>query len=614
MTRGKEQTLPEAPAELHELFRDLARGHAPALLAYSMLTFIMLFPLFGIFGSGTLGQEYDNLFFVRQVWWVAHAIRDLHVSPLFDPTSYYPLGYALGRGAYAPVMTFPAVPLTWLLGPIASHNVLIVLSFLLSALGTYAWVARLTGDRWAGFVAGTVMAMLPYRFAHVIHLNLVTTQWMPWTLWAFERYLDKPARRWAVAVGISAGFIALSDWYYAYSAALLLPIYFWIRLRRHARPPRSRLLVHGALAASSAFVLVAPFLFDSARLWKAGGLGGYAFSPPFFDLNPYDFFVPNLMHPLWGEAVGKRRIFYPQFGFWTERGVVLGYTAVALAVVALFRRRGSRGVAAIAWVWGVSYLVALGSWLRWGDRAVHVPVSHAIARVVQRWIAGRPAFAGESAESIARGELPVPLPALFLYVFVPLTRGMRVMARFGVWTGLMTAALAGWGTTVLFELRNRRQTYASAARDIRQRAAILALISAAVLFESWTKLPTIRLVPRQVDLWLKDQPDTTVVVEFPVQQNLRPMQDYYKTVHQRRTVFGPVGDSFPGREKLARANLLNDFPAPAALNALRGFRTTHILITQGEVSNWPAFERAIAGVSALHYERTLGDVRVYTLD
>src|SRR5260221_11854372 len=109
--------------------------------------------------TGLVGWETDHLFFISQVWWIDHAIGTLHASPFFDPASFYPSGYDLGRGAYVPAATFPAIPLTLAVGPVVSYNALIVLSFLLTALGGYAWVGRLSANPRAGFVAGPVMPM-----------------------------------------------------------------------------------------------------------------------------------------------------------------------------------------------------------------------------------------------------------------------------------------------------------------------------------------------------------------------------------------------------------------------------------------------------------------------
>jgi hypothetical protein len=121
------------------------------------------------------------------------------------------------------------------------------------------------------------------------------------------------------------------------------------------------------------------------------------------------------------------------------------------------------------------------------------------------------------------------------------------------------------------------------------------------------------LRPREVDRWLAEQP-AAVVVELPVDQALRPLQDYYKTVHEQPTIFGPVGDSFHPPQRAVRAHVLEDFPSFASLNALRSWGTRYVLFTESEIQGWVQIKRRLDRVPGLHFERTLGGVSVYTIE
>jgi len=228
-----------------------------------------------------------------------------------------------------------------------------------------------------------------------------------------------------------------------------------------------------------------------------------------------------------------------------------------------------------------------------------------VQRVCRVAVAAFPFLREEGRHWVERSGLPVPLPAFFLRLFVPFTSGMRVMARFSVWTGIMTAALSGFGIELLVEqtLRNRR----------RAVPLLVGGLSALVLFESWTKMPATSLKVRPVDRWLSEQPADTVVVELPVDEAVRPLQDFYKTVHERRTVFGPYDDSYTPPERYSRAAALEDFPGPKSLEALRGWRVTHVLVTPVEVKTWSDLERRIRETPALVPLKALDGVRVYGL-
>ena len=69
----------------------------------------------------------------------------------------------------------------------------------------------------------------------------------------------------------------------------------------------------------------------------------------------------------------------------------------------------------------------------------------------------------------------------------------------------------------------------------------------------------------------------------------------------------------PSRRTSGRAAALEDFPGPKSLEALRGWRVTHVLVTPGEVKTWSDLERRIRETPALVPLKTLDGVRVYGL-
>jgi len=102
-----------------------------------------------------------------------------------------------------------------------------------------------------------------------------------------------------------------------------------------------------------------------------------------------------------------------------------------------------------------------------------------------------------------------------------------------------------------------------------------------------------------------------VIVELPVGQAVRPLQNYWKTVNRRKNFFGWVGDSFPPAVQAERAAALIDFPSPATLEYLRKSSVTHLLVTPAHVADWPSTESVLRNAPALADEMVLEDVRVY---
>ncbi len=65
----------------------LKRWHENSLvlLLYTILTVAMTYPVVLFFRTKVLGGPEDNFHFLWELWYVAHALFDLHKSPFFDP-------------------------------------------------------------------------------------------------------------------------------------------------------------------------------------------------------------------------------------------------------------------------------------------------------------------------------------------------------------------------------------------------------------------------------------------------------------------------------------------------------------------------------------------------
>ncbi len=583
------------------------RRHLAALLLFTALTGVVAFPIVEIMTRGGVpGWEGDNVYYVHSMWWWKHSLFELKTSPFVDPESFYPVGRATGRSEMTVTNMIPAIPITWLFSPATGYNVMILLSFITTGFFTYLWVHHLTGRRDAGLVAGAIAAFMPMRFAHLPgHMPQMTTQWIALTLYAFERYFDRRTAGRALVFGAAVALAILGCWYYGYALALVLPVYIVLRTWR-SPVWRERAWWTGLIAAGAVAILVtAPFVYQMFKLRGQGGLAKSLGEMDTWSLNPYDLFIPNLLHPVFGETAS--RWFPVQRAMWVEKGVTLGYVAVSLAIAgSLAFRRTHRVIIVLLGTWVVSFLIALGPTVHWGDKQLRVPATPGIARLAGRLLTGTGGDTRAVRESFANDGVPIPLPSLFMYKFVPLTNSMRVMARFALWTAFMTAALAGFGLIALTGWADRRWGPAA-------RGAIPALALALVVYESLAVIAVMPLGPRQVDTWLATQPESVVIVELPIKQAQRSLQNYWMTENRRKNFFGWVGDTYPPPIQVERAAALQEFPAPETLEYLRRSSATHLLVAPSQVPNWTTIEPVLRGSPALADEQTIGDVRVYRI-
>ncbi len=175
------------------------------------------------------GGSGDGTYFIWLVAWYQKALFQLKISPFFAPFLNYPQGWNLATTDITPAQVVLALPGSLLFGPIWGFNFAMLLSFILSGWGMYLWVKHLTGDPFAGLVAGTVFAFLPFRMAHFIvgHLSLAGTQWFPFYFWGLFDLLKQEKFSWkpVLMAGIAAGLIGLTSPYYVYMTILISAVF-----------------------------------------------------------------------------------------------------------------------------------------------------------------------------------------------------------------------------------------------------------------------------------------------------------------------------------------------------------------------------------------------------
>jgi hypothetical protein len=305
------------------------------------LTVVLVSLLFGLFfwplpahwGSWIVGGNLtptDGWMFVWNLWWVKTALVERGTSPLFAPDLFYPRGVSLGLHSLSLANGVLSVPLQAVSGPIAAHNWLVLLSFVLSALGVYALARELGAATPGAMAAGIAFALCPYRVAHSVgHLNLVSTQWIPFTLWALLRLTRSPGAGYAALTTVFALLAALSSWYYGVFVGVAAVIV--LAFAGHRFPRRAWPWLLGSVAVVTCLVLI--IIGPSLRKAAAGEYGyglrqGMQISRSFSaDLAAY--VVPSILHPYLKYYVVS--LFNRFSGNWLENSVFPGYVMLAVA-------------------------------------------------------------------------------------------------------------------------------------------------------------------------------------------------------------------------------------------------------------------------------------------
>src|SRR5258705_8925902 len=209
-----------------------------ALAAYTVITLVMTWPLARGLTRDVAWDLGDSVLNMWILSWDCEQFRAIltghfsHLRTFFDANIFHPAPLTLAYSEHLvpqALQIFPIYALTE--NPILCYNLLFLSTFVLSGLGMYLFLREVTGNAIAAFVGGLLFAFAPYRIPPSSHLQVLSSQWMPFALYGFRRYFDGGRTRALagatasiVLQGLSCGYYLL---YFSPCAALYAALETW---------------------------------------------------------------------------------------------------------------------------------------------------------------------------------------------------------------------------------------------------------------------------------------------------------------------------------------------------------------------------------------------------
>ncbi|MCA9438387.1 MAG: hypothetical protein KC978_21560, partial [Candidatus Omnitrophica bacterium] len=311
------------------------------------------------FGGGCLEYVWSG-------WWLKEGLLTRPLDPLFCPLIYWPVGASVAFHDFSYLNTLPSVflPTDFLLG---WHNLCLVATFTLSGYFMHRLAYVVTGSRTGAVFAGLIFAFAPFRTSRLTQLNTLSQEFIPLLfLVAWRVDVGRSQANWKAAM-LGGSFLALSalgSWYHLSILTVVLVawgvwkwrLWFWGFLCR-------LFFVSGAILSPWLIQIVwhqirfdyYPHTLVRSHRFSCDLL--YYFVPYEYDSWSYSKIVPKIE-----SAIGAGWVTSPE-----RVGYFLGYAAIALAAITIFRRRKK--------VWSlwvflglVAIILSLGPYLKIGGR------------------------------------------------------------------------------------------------------------------------------------------------------------------------------------------------------------------------------------------------------
>lgn len=395
---------------------------------YLAITLVMSYPLILHFRSFFIGGPADGSMSFWSLWWMKYSLVDLGQNPLDCSYLFYPEGVNLVYHSLPKALGLLSIPFQLLLGLTAGYNLVVIATFVGTALITYWLTYKLVGMRIPAFIAGAIFAFCPYRWGQINHLTLLSTMFIP--LYAGLMFICREKVSWNnrkswsyfVLAGLALGVMAYDTEYYSVFLVIFTVVfcafYFPFNNYREGISRWLAMLAGFGLTFAVASIIYAPmFLAAQGELAVNGDYVSFPLSlTAMYGAGLTAFVIPASTSEFFGQA-------FPEIvkKYSGAEASFIGWTALLLAYTGVVFYHRSRQV----WMWMFSAVFfaacALGPYL-----------------------------------VVLGKKYTVPTP-YFLLAKIPFIQAVRAPSRFIVITMLAIAILAAYGTRGIIERLDKKE-------------------------------------------------------------------------------------------------------------------------------------------------------------
>lgn len=633
-----------------------------AALAYTVIAVVMTWPLARHLTTRLPADLGDPPFNCWVMMWTGGQILAAlsgHVSALGDYWNgniFHPQPLTIAYSEHLTPEMLQALPF---FAPTRNiflgYNVVFLSTFVLAGLGMFLLVREWTCRPLAGFVAGLAFAYAPYRLAQITHVQVLSTQWMPFALYGIRRAF---AARRPRAVAGAAAALTLQNLSCGYYMLYFTPFAaaYWLYEIAARRIWHDRRVWLASLSVVAIVALVTlPFVLPYFRVRHMTWVGVRSIDDMVnFSADTHAFVAAPQTSRLWASRLPNR---------WNPEGEGFpGVTTLALAIagtawagariasddwkrLTLAARWAVTG-AAFVFVPASALLIALfahgqvtlpslgaAEILRGSDRPLRFAAGSLGVLLLIRAIGRRRGASPDAPRGAGFCVLALGAAALFALgphiqamghrlgagpyawlVGLPGFDGLRVPARLLMVVSLFTATLAGFGAAWLLGSRRMppwtsRAMCAAAATGILAESFMAPLpLNTAVEAPGYRPVQTLDIGRRLPGVYraIRQLPDPIVLLELPIGEPAYDISaEFYAGLHRRPIVNGYSGFWPPYYFRRANLYMRATEDPPEVWRMLAEDGVTHVLVHEN------AFADRRRGEALSGWLRSMGATLVF---
>jgi hypothetical protein len=602
-----------------------------ATAAYAVIAVVMTWPVAAGITRDVAWDLGDSVLNMWILAWDCEQLRGIfqghysHLTHFFDANIFHPAPLTLAYSEHLvpqAIEVFPIYALTR--NPILCYNLLFLSTFVLSGLGMFLFAREVTGSTAAAFVGGLLFAFAPYRIPQSSHLQVLSSQWMPFAMYGFRRYFESGRTRALIGATVAVVVQGLSSGYYLLFFTPFAVAYVVWEMWRKGRLTDRRAWFALVVAGAAAAVVIAPFVVPYVRVSRELQLSRSLSETSRLSADVYSYATASTAQRFWGERLAA--VFPKREGelFPGAIPLLLGFVGIVAAArtPSIKDARTTRTIIARL-LWAVAVLHALAAmattlfrrltldlWLfdvRLGNvtqlllrsavasgialylsPSMRVRASafmrsggfFVIALVAAAWLS-----LGPSPQVLGR-PLDLASPYRLLWTYVPGLEGLRVPARFAMIVALMLAVLGALGAAVVAHLRHGVILLAVlAAVFLYEAGAAPFVVNGMSPVQGLTTPPARLELPRRAPLVYRavgQLPADAVIADLPLGEADYDVRAMYYSIERWRRIVNGYSGFFPqhyGRVKVGLSELQRH--PETSMETFRALGVTHVIVHEG---------------------------------
>lgn len=533
--------------------------HLLVIVFFSLITIVMTYPQLRLVKSGIYSLP-DQLFYS---WMIERNIDSLLHKPLaefFNASVFFPYKNTLAFGDHLIGETVLAFPFFIATGnPVFSQNILILLSFIISGYGMFLLFRTLIPNTMGAILAGLLFSFSNVRFNQYDHLNMLSTEFLPFIFLYLGKFLEKRNIKLLFIFSIFFLLTILMTVYYLVmvSVAIAAYIFVWMLLNNHTFASVWKTALMPFIAMAIVGVLVLPVFTPYLQFTKEfSGVKRVLADNILYSASLTSYFSTartTSLSSLSGQHVLSE----------ADTGLFFGYASLFLFFCAWFINppKWKKIIVFFTILSGIFYLLSFGPLLKFAPGMV----------------------------------TSLPLPYYVLYKVVPLFQIMRVPARFALFGQLFLVLVSGVGYIKLVSLMGTQY----------KKYAVSALLVVIALLETWSAPMPLIAVEEKKDFppvyqWLSIQPSDSTILELPIPSAYSEIQkepvrhafmedltvadrdaveayrDYFSLLHGKRIINGYSAYAPPLYLEMREKTV--NFPDDVSLSAIKKSGVTYVIV------------------------------------